>query len=263
MTRTLIGLILVLAIFTGISTLGWYLVKNRVRYQPEYILSAGNVNVPPPPDWVPEQFVEEILQHSSLNQTGSLLDKTLPQKLAEAFAAYPWIEKVEQVVLRYPSGADIKLSYRVPMALVEIPQRDIVPVDRNGVLLPMEVLSDSTADWRSELLIIQGIQSPLPGSAGTLWGDPKVQAAAQLAEALSDISKTLKLARIIPTTESMPTGTKIVCRLKTAGGAEFLWGPFVPDDPKIEAKKKRLWDLHDNYRTLDNVPADFRDLSRE
>ena len=263
MARTIIGIILVLAIFAGLGTLGWYLVNERIRSQPAYILSAGNVRVSPPPDWVPEQFVEDTLNSSGLNKTGSLLDKTLPQKLAETFAAYPWVEKVEQVVLRYPSGADVKLSYRTPTALVELPQRGVVPVDHNGVLLPMEYLSDSTADRLREHLIIQGIQSTPPGFAGAPWGDPSVQTAAQLAEALSDIAKPLKLTRIVPVAESMLAGTRIVCRLKTGGGTEFLWGSFVPDDPKTEAKKKKLWDLHERFRTLDNVPVDFRDLSKE
>ena len=260
MARTLIGLILVLVVFAGLGALGWYFVNDKIRSQPEYLLSADNVSVSPPPDWVPEQFVENILNSSGLNQTGSLLDKTSPQKLAAAFAAYPWVDKVEQVVLRYPSGADVKLSYRVPTALVELPQRGVVPVDRNGILLPMEYL---TADRRNEHVIIQGIQTTLPGSAGTPWGDPLVQASAQLAETLMDIAKPLKLARIIPTMETMPAGARVVCRLKTAAGTEFHWGAFVSDDPKIEAKKKKLWDLHERFRTLDNVPANFRDLSKE
>ena len=264
MGRTLIGLILVLAIFAGLGILGWYFAKDRIRSQQKYRLIADNIIVPMPPDWVPDKFVEEVLQNSDLNKT-YLLDNTLPKKLAEAFAAHPWVERVDHVVLRYPSGADVQLSYRVPVALVEIPQRGMLPVDRNGILLPPDYLSDTLSDRWSKHLVIQGVQSMPLGSAGTPWGDPMVQAAAQLAAALSDVAEPLKLTRIIPKTETIPVGTRIVCQLRTVGGMEIHWGTFVADDPKIEAKKKKLWDLHDQFHALDNIPATFRpvDLSRE
>jgi len=268
MGRTLVGLALVLAVFAGLGTLGWYLVKERIRSQDQYRLSADKIAVSPfpPPDWVSDHFVEEVLENSGLHQAGSLLDNTLPQKLTEAFAAYPWIAGVEQVIPRYPSGAEVKLSYRVPIALVEIPQKGFFPVDRNGVLLPAEYLVYlSMLDKRNQHFIIQGIQSMPLGSAGTPWGDLLVQAAAQLATDLSDIAEPLKGARIIPAMEVTPEATRIVCRLKTAAGTEIYWGVFAPGDPKTETKKKKLLNLHEQFRSLDNVPAQLRpiDLSKE
>ena len=265
MGRTLIGIVLVVSAFAGIGVLGWYYAQDKVRSQKQTRLSASEIVIPPPPDWVSDRFVEEVLQSSGLHATGSILDKTLSQKLAEAFAAYPWVAKVEQVVPRYPSGAEVKLSYREPVALVEIPQRGMFPVDRNGVLLPAEYLSDTTSDRWSKHLIIQDITSMPLGSAGTPWGDPLVQTAAQLASELSDIAEPLKLVRIIPAIEVTPNGARISCRLKTSAGTEILWGSFVPNDPRTEAKGKKLWDLHEQFRSLDNVPAGFLpiDLSKE
>jgi len=270
MTRTLIGLFLVLAVFAGIGTLGWYFVKDKIRIKQEYRLSADKVVVSPPPDWIPDPFVEDVLRSSGLNQTGSLLDKALPQKLAEAFAAYPWIERVEQVVLRYPSGANVELVYRTPVALVQVPQRGVMPVDRNGIVLPPQYLSEANSDWKSKHWIVHGIQSLPLGSFGTPWGDPLVHTAAQLAAALTDdpdnTAESVKLTRsIIATTETIPGGTRIVCRLKTAAGMEIHWGTVVSDDPKFESKKKKLWNLYEQFGSLDNVPAHFRpiDLSKE
>jgi hypothetical protein len=262
MKRTLIGLILVITIFAGLGFLGWYFVKEKIRSQQEYILSANNIVVTPTPDWVPDQFVEDVLRSSGQSRT-SLLDKTLPQKLTEAFSAYPWVERVEQVVPRYPSGAEVKIIYRVPVALVEIPQRGTVPVDRYGVVLPSEYISESTVDRRDQHLIVQDIQSMPLGSVGTPWGDPMVLAAAQLAAALADIAEPLNLTRIIPTTETLSNKTGIACRLQTAGGTEIRWGTFDPDSQKIEAKKAKLRDLYVRYESLDKVPAGARDLSRE
>ena len=269
MRRTFIGFILVLVFFAGLGGLGWYLAKERIHGKQEYCLSADNIIVSSPiPDWVPDRFIEDVLQSSGLSRTGSLLDRTLPQKLTDAFRACPWVEKVEQVIPRYPSGAQVKLVYRVPVALVEVPQQGdfsggIFPVDRSGVLLPSEYLSNAISDRRH--LVIQGIRSTPLGSPGTPWGDPLVHVSAQLAASLTDIAEPLKLAQMIPSMETTPNGQRMVCRLKTAAGTEIFWGAVVPDDPKIEAKKKRLWDLNERFRSLDNIPAQFRpiDLSRE
>jgi len=251
MARTLIPLVFVLAFFAGLGVLGWYFVAEVIRNKPEYRLNADRITVSPLPDWVPEQFVEEVLRTSGLNHTGFLLDKTLPQKLAEAFIAHPWVERVEQVIPRHPSGAEVRLIYRVPIALVEIPGRGNVPVDRNGIVLPSDYLSD----WQGEHLLIQGIRTLPLGSVGTPWGDPLVQTATQLAEALTEIAEPLHLARIV-----LLAGT--AWQVQTAAGTEIHWGVFVPNDPSIETKKKRLRDLHDQFRSLDNVPESFRDLSR-
>jgi hypothetical protein len=263
MRRTFIGFILILAILAGLGVLGWYFVKDRVRLKPEHRLSADKIIVSDTPPWVPDRFIEDVLQSSGLNRTGSLLDATLPQKLAEAFAAHPWVEKVEQVVPRYPSGADVKLSYRTPAALVEVPKHGIFLVDRNGVLLPPDYLSETTTDWRSEYLAIRGIQSMPLGSVGTPWGDQMVHTAAQLANTLKEVAEPLKLGGIIPVMEETPGGPRIVCRLRTVAGTEIHWGSFVLDDPKTETKIKKLRDFQEQYRSLDNVPAAFRDLSRE
>jgi len=268
MPRTLIspvlGIILVFVVFASVALLGWHFVKEKVIRQPERLLSAEKIVVSPPPDWVPDRFVEDVLRSSGLNKT-SLLDKNLPQKLMEAFATHPWVEKVEQVDLRFPSGADIKLVYRVPAALVEMSQRGFIPVDRNGVVLP-RYPSDAMSDQQDKHLVIQGVQSMPLGSAGTLWGDPLVQTAAQLAAALTEddnIVEPLKLKWIIPAVETAPGGERMVFRLKTLAGTEFHWGTFVPGDPKWDAKKRKLWGLHEQFRSLDRVPANYRDLSKE
>jgi len=263
MARTLIALIFVLAFFAGLGFLGWYLVEEKIRDKPEYRLNADNITVSPPPIWVSEQFVEEVLRTSGLNQTGSLLDSTLPHQLAEAFVAHPWVERVEQVEPRYPSGAVVRLIYRTPVALVEIPGRGIFPVDRHGVVLPSEYLTETISDRMSEHLLIQGIQTLPLGSVGMPWGNPLVPLGAQLAEALADIAEPLNLARIVSTTEATPSGTRAVWHVRTTAGTAFHWGTFVRDDPNTETKKRRLRNLREQFRSLDNVPEYFRDLSRE
>jgi hypothetical protein len=265
MRATIIGIILILAVFAGIGWGGWYLAKTPITANPVYRLSADKITVTPPPPWVSDHFVNDVLQSSGLLTNASMFDKTLPQKLAQAFAAYPWIEQVEKAELRYPSGADVRLSYRSPVALVEIPSQGHYPVDGNGILLPTDYFISVAPEKQGDYPLIQGIRSVPLGAVGTPWGDPIVHDAAQLAKTLSDISVPLKLTRIIPVQESAPTGSRIICRLKTAGGTEIVWGRYSADDPKNEMKKKRLLEMNEQYRSLDNVPAKFQpiDLTNE
>jgi hypothetical protein len=264
MFRTFSGIFLIGVLTAGTLALGWYCVQSRIHTKPEYRLTAAKISVNPPPVWVPKDFIETVLQRSNISGV-SLLDDSLTRKLAEAFAAYPWVESVGQVVLRYPSGADVRLVYREPAALVEVPKQGKIPVDRYGILLPEEYLREVAPEIQADYTVIQGIQSMPLGSAGTPWGDPLVQTAAQLAAELKDIADEMKLTAILPATETTPSGVRIVCRLKTAAGKELQWGTFTPNDPRNGTKKQRVRDLIKQYRTLDNVPDSFQpvDLSRE
>jgi hypothetical protein len=259
--RTFAGIFLLSACFAGLAAVGWYYVQPAVQMKPEYQITAENVTVPPPPDGVPETFVKEVLESAGLHQPGILLDKTLAKKLADAFAAYPWVETVEQVDLRYPSGAVIKLSYRKPAAFVAAANQGRYPVDRNGILLPSDYFANIAPEKQMLFVTITGIKTAPLGTAGTPWGDPLVQSAAQLADVLGEDAAKLKLTYITPFAEETPAGIRIACKLTTQGKTEIIWGQFAAGDPKNEAKKKRLWELAEQYRSLDNVPVKFQPVN--
>ncbi|MDR1964960.1 MAG: hypothetical protein LBQ50_14410 [Planctomycetaceae bacterium] len=257
------GTTLVVLFLTGFGLTGWFFVKDQIVRRPEYQLSADRILITVPPPWVPEHFVAEILQSSGLDAT--LFDASLPQKLSQAFSASPWVEEVRQVQTRYPSGAEVQLVYRVPAALVEIASQGLYPVDRNGILLPTDYFIRVAPEQKENYPRIVGIRSMPLGVVGTLWGDPLVHAAAQLAGLLGDVSRQLGLVKIIPSHEATPTGHRILCRLQTNSETEILWGRFEPDDPKNSIKKKRLLEIAELYHSLDNVPAHFQpiDLSKD
>ncbi|MDR3182342.1 MAG: hypothetical protein LBT89_05365 [Planctomycetaceae bacterium] len=256
--KTFTGIVMLLACAAGLAAVGWFCVKPSVQRKPQYCLAAENISITPPPNWVPETFVKEVLAAAGLNQPGLLLDKTLPQKLADAFAAYPWIENVEAVDIRYPSGADVKLSYRTPAAFVTVPNQGRYPVDRSGILLPSDYFVKLAPEKQSQYLTIAGIRTAPLGAAGTPWGDPLVQTAAQLAGVLGTDAAKLKLTQITPLAEETPAGIQIVCTLQTLGKTEIIWGAFVSDESQNEAKKRQLWNLNDQYRSLDNIPAKLK-----
>jgi cell division septal protein FtsQ len=259
------SVIFIALIFAGFISAGWFLVRKQIVSRSEYRLTADRIQITVPPLWVPDNFVTEVLQNSGLDTSATLFDVSLPQKLSQAFSASPWVEEVRQVQIRYPSGAEVQLVYRVPMALVEMPSQGLYPVDRNGILLPTDYFISVAPKEKENYPRITGIRSAPLGVAGTLWGDPLVHAAAQLAGLLEDVSQKLGLVKIIPSHEATPTGHRIICRLQTNSKTEIIWGRFEPNDPKNIGKKKRLLEIDELYHSLDNVPAQFQpiDLSKD
>jgi hypothetical protein len=132
-------------------------------------------------------------------------------------------------------------------------------------LLPTDYFINVAPEKKENYLRITGIRSMPLGVTGTLWGDPLVHTAAQLAGLLEDVTKKLGLVKIIPSHEATPTGHRIVCRLQTNSETEIFWGRFELHDPKNISKKKHLLEIAELYHSLDNVPAQFQpiDLSKD
>ena len=244
-----LGPILVFAFFGGLAVPGWLVVRNTLSQRTEYRLSAEFVRVPTAPPWVPADFVESVLRNSGL-ASASLLESGMAEKLAQAFAADSWVESVVRVELRFPSGANVDLVYRRPIAVIEVAQ-GLLPVDPNGVLLRTDYFINVAPEKKYDYLRVDGIRSTPLGGVGTAWDDPLVHASARLAEVLAEIAEQLELATIRPSREK----NQVIFRLKTAAGAEIVWGQFDADDPKNDAKKKRLLELAEQYGSLDRAPA--------
>ena len=252
------GTVLLFAACAGLGVLGWNFVRHSLSERAEYRLSAERIRVSETPPWIPTNFVDAVLRSSGLT-SASLLDAGLSEKLAKAFAADSWVESVVRVELRFPSGAEVVLTYRRPVAVVEVAQ-GLLPVDPNGVLLRTDYFIHVAPEKKNDYLRVSGIRSTPLGGVGTAWGDPLVHSSAQLAAFLEDVTKTLALTAIVPGAEQTATGTQTVFRLKTAAGTEFHWGRFDAADPKNDAGKKRLLELVRLFGSLDQVPPSQRSL---
>ncbi len=260
--------VLLVLFFLLLPVAGRFLLRDRMAQRPEYRIDARQVDVSPPPEWVNADFVQETLHASGLDANGSLLDDMLPQKLSRAFAVAPWVEEVRRVEIRFPSAARIELSYREPVALVEVASQGLFPVDGNGVLLPSDYFI-TAPEKKREFPVIDGVVSTPLGTAGTLWGDSAVHAAAQLAKILSpalfDTEIPLGIAKIHVTKLNPPYDKQVEGQLKTHSGTEIFWGRIDPSDADNDQKLGRLRELVRLYRSLDQVPAHLQpiDLSAE
>ena len=142
------------------------------------------IQVTEPPEYVRSNVVKTVYRDTAMEGL-SLLDRQATAKIASAFSMHPWVRKVISV-RKLPGGTiDIRLDYRVPVAMVHVfkpNQSDtrsyFFPVDADGVLLPTNEFA--RADTRNFLYIeVPGVYTSNP--IGSPFGDFRVEAAARLA----------------------------------------------------------------------------------
>jgi hypothetical protein len=169
----------------------------QLRERERYTIAFADVDCNPPGALARGEFLGEVqfLAGWSSDQV-CLLDEDLPARLAAAFAAHPWVEKVERVEVQVPH-VRVQLTHRVPVLVVpsvplEYPNdrtrwieactaKGGSPlsgrvVDRNGILLPAQFDAEMPA-------LFAKVSEPSNGQ-GSRWGDPRVEAAAAVAALL-------------------------------------------------------------------------------
>jgi hypothetical protein len=211
-----------------------------------YTVGPHGYEVTPPPPWVRATIKSDVLRLGSLDQV-SLLEVDTTRRVAQAFELHPWVARVQRVSKRYPASIRVDLVYRRPIAVVEVERGNepgLLPVDRDGILLPPEDFS--VAQVKSLPRIAVGQTFPA-GSVGTAWGDDRVAAAALIAEVLCDDWPHAPLFQIAcrPTvigSSERALQFEIVAR----DGRRFRWGapPSSQEASATAAAEKRAQLLH-------------------
>jgi hypothetical protein len=226
----------------------------------EYRLPATQIEISPPPRWIPHDLVIQVVEKADLPTELSLLDDNLTGDVAEAFRLSPWVEEVLSVTKSYPARVVVVLTYRRPVAMVEVKQGQY-PIDAHGVLLPPQEFS--VADTRT-FPTITGVVSTPQGPAGTEWGDPVVEDAARLADELAALWKSLGLVAIVcpPSAESHARINEGVFSLLTKGGSHIIWGhaPGTDHPGELSTKQKigRLEEYVKRFGGFDRPHGPYR-----
>jgi hypothetical protein len=223
----------------------WRHVRGHVLAGVQYQVHPEHISVTPLPAWIRGDIQAEILR--DLNRSGplSLLDEDLTVRLAGAFSAHPWIARVDRVSKHFPSGVEVAVAYRVPVAMVEVQEgQALLPVDVQGVVLPTREIGGQqnfTAQEAERYPRIGEVHTMPAGPVGTRWGDAAVLGGAQIAAALADDWNTLKLARIVPW-ERKParSGVEYTYVLVTHSGTMVFWGraPGTETGGEVSAGEK-------------------------
>jgi hypothetical protein len=224
---------IVLAALAGGSHFAWTRVREHVVARDDYRLTARDIAITAPPAWIRADVKTEVLRNSGLAaEPLSILDDELVERVQRAFSLHPWVAKVERISKSHPAHVDVEITYRRPVAMVEVPG-GLLPVDVEGVLLPSDDFSPLAARSYPRF---SGIESSPLGPTGTKWGDPIVAGGARIAEVLKPVWDDLGVRAIHwakPPATSELSGPAIY-ELITAAGNSITWGAAPGYEPTGE-----------------------------
>jgi hypothetical protein len=240
----------------GLAVVGgyavWRHVGPHVLSSAEYQIDPQKIEVTAPPPWIRTNVKAEAVHDASLAGPLSLLDSHLTVRMASAFAAHPWVARVERVSKRYPSSVEVVLSYRKPVAMVDV-QGGALPVDVDAVILPSGDFEPKSAERYPR---IDEIHTAPSGQVGKCWSDPAVVGGVRVAAVLGADWQQLGLARIVPgVRKPARSGFEYEYMLYTRGGTRIDWGrapsPDGADGSPPSAKLARLRDYVARHGSLD------------
>lgn len=218
--------------------------RNRQAYQ----LGFGHIEHPPLPPCVPDRFLAEVRVLGTFPEVLDTGEADLLERLHQAFAKHPWVERVDRVVKPSPQRIRVELHFRQPVAVVVV-GKERHAVDRHGVLLPK-------GDGKlPSLLEVWGVTDPPSGPPGTPWGDPSVAAAARLADIVRRDREYLELVAIAVGVDPLEPDL----RLRTKGGSQVIWSSLPDEEPAShEEKLKLLRAYREQHRSLDLPDGPYR-----
>lgn len=254
--KVLVVLVVVMLLGWGMQGM-WQHFAPQVIQREQYLLTDERVTISELPEWIVGDVRGEAVRNAGLAGRLSVLDDAFAQVVEDAFVLHPWVESVDRIIKRYPAGVHVELTYRRPVAVVELVNQNVVqlvPIDRFGVHLP----SLEVPNIRKRYLPrIGGIVERPP--VGQPWSDARVLGAAEIALQLTPVWDTFHLVDILPSARPEIRGQDryFVFNLITRGGTKVVWGAAPnaapADEAEFAAKLDRLRRCAEKYGPLDSV----------
>ncbi|HCK41872.1 MAG TPA: hypothetical protein DHW22_09595 [Planctomycetaceae bacterium] len=254
--RVLIALCVVGLLGWGIQRT-WQQVAPEVIHRDRYVLKEDRISISPLPEWITGDVRYEVIEQAGLERRLSILDTSFMQVVEDAFVLHPWVESVDRITKSYPPGVHVDLTYRRPIAVVEMASQQgvqFVPIDRYAVHLPAHDVPDIR---RQYLPRIGGIVARPP--AGQQWADERVTGAADLIVKMAEYWEKLHLVDVLPSARPELRGEHrfYVYDLISRGGTRIVWGPppgeNLPGEDSFQQKLDRLRQCIAEYGPLDSV----------
>lgn len=208
----------------------------------QYRLLASKIEITPPPHWIPNDLVEQVIRRAGLPNELSLLDQTITRRVAEAFERHPWIKGRAKVSTAVPARMRVELEYREPVAMVRVTQAEksgLYPIDAEATLLPS---GDFSPAQIAKYPLIENVSTPPRGAEGSIWKDARVIGAARLAIELRQYWEQFGFQSIrVPSSfNSNPAWDDVSLQLGTRGGSRVIWGrpPGAKHPGELPTEKK-------------------------
>jgi hypothetical protein len=169
LARLLLPLFGVAIVLAGLIKIGRW-TRSNLQTVDRYQLPFNAIDCETPPGQDRQEFLAEVQFLAKLPDRLPILEQGLHERLADAFARHPWVERVDGVRLE-SQRVEVLLRFRVPVLAVRT-DGHLRAVDAHGILLP-------AAANTLGLPVFSGTASPPVGPAGTPWGDERVVTAAR------------------------------------------------------------------------------------
>jgi hypothetical protein len=240
--------IAVALLLAGLVTVG-NVTRARLQDLDRYSLAFSEIQCDPPAGQTRADFLSEVQYLAGMPGRLRLLDDGLPARLAEAFAAHPWVQRVAQVEILPTQEVRASLVFRIPLLAVKLSRSSSMPsvrvVDEQGVLLPTSAPADGLPT-----LTVEGRTAP--SCAGKLWDTPTVSEASRIA-ALCQPHKALRFSVLAKAQDGWV--------LQTPGNSRVIWGrpPGAErtDESPAAQKVQRLLVYCSKYGGLDVSDGPF------
>lgn len=218
-----------------------------LRNESQYRLATSDIEISPPPHWVPHDLAEQATRRAGLPAELSLLDPEVTRRVAAAFEQHPWVKGKVRVTTSVPARMNVSLEYREPVAMVRVTQggkSGLFPIDADGTLLPS---ADFAPAEIAKYPVIENISKPPASAEGAVWKDAGVFGAARLAAELKPHWESFGFQSILVPVNSdrQLSWDDLSFQFGTRGGSRVIWGRppgakhpgELPADKKIERIK--------------------------
>lgn len=244
--------LLAVIFYAGGNAVAW--LVGWLHRQPQYQLPFNQIELPVPP---PEcfrggaaAFLERVRKNAKEPEVLSVLDVD-PERLANAFKQFPWVERVELVEFP-PRSLVVRLAYRKPVLRVLVGGTVELVLDREGCILPMDDIDVGKVGrlirFSDPLLV-----APSRDRVGLVWKTEKadldrlVIEAARLADFLLDPAReaeakanpALRVTYILPDRPPRNRGLFIQRGTQTY----ILWGFGPGYEAAAEPSAEEKWDI--------------------
>jgi hypothetical protein len=222
-SRTFLALCILFAFVVVGGFLLWTNYGPYVLSDRKYELTASAFEATPQPAWIMRSNVSaESVMAGGL--TGlSIRKPDLTVVVSQAFRMHPWVKSVNHVTKRHPARVLVDVTYRQPVAMVEVPTGRL-PVDIEGVLLPPGDFTPELAN--NYLRVSAGDTTPASNLAGTAWGDDRVHGAAHVAAFLTPHHLNFGLTKITAYrgAQRAKGESDLYYVLRSREGTTIIWG---------------------------------------
>ena len=230
----------------------WQKYQSRIVDAQVYGLTAEQITIAPePPPWV-EQDLSRVLLDGFESQP-SLLDTDLVSRTVNQFQTVGYVQKVEGV-RKSELGLKVDLVFRQPIAMVQLKNKQLLPVDRHGYIMRIPI----TPAQAQRFIRIRVRPPHAPDlQSWAKWPDARVQKAAHLSSFLAEDWKAMGLYHIIShDTVGQPVSRPF--QIWTANRCQVIWGS-APGSEKAgeatgETKLAALREFVERYGPLDKIP---------